>query len=159
MLSATASIGCVLLWDVGGGINVMDKYLYSSEDYVKAGALLGTGILTSFVGDEVNPVKALLEDYVSGENKPSEIMRQMAVVGMGIGYAGKPVDDLELAELLSPLRSSDTPIELASYAALSLGLIYLGTSNPDISTAMITALLERPVADLKHPACKFLCTG
>ena len=86
-------------------------------------------------------------------------MRQMAVVGIGIGYAGKPVEDLELDALLSPLLSSDTPIELASYSALSLGLIYLGTSNADISTAMITALLERPVADLKHPACRFLCLG
>ena len=29
MLSATASIGLVLLWDVDGGLTQIDKYLYS----------------------------------------------------------------------------------------------------------------------------------
>ena len=37
MMSATASIGLVLLWDVDGGLTQIDKYLYSPEDYIKAG--------------------------------------------------------------------------------------------------------------------------
>ena len=35
MLSATASLGLILLWDVDGGLTQIDKYLYSSEDYIK----------------------------------------------------------------------------------------------------------------------------
>lgn len=35
MLSAAASLGVVLLWDVDGGLTQIDKYLYSSEDYIK----------------------------------------------------------------------------------------------------------------------------
>ena len=35
MMSATASIGLVLLWDVDGGLTQIDKYLYSPEDYIK----------------------------------------------------------------------------------------------------------------------------
>ncbi len=35
MLSATATLGLVLLWDVDGGLTQIDKYLYSSEDYIK----------------------------------------------------------------------------------------------------------------------------
>ena len=35
MLSATASLGLVLLWDVDGGLTQIDKYLYSSEDFIK----------------------------------------------------------------------------------------------------------------------------
>lgn len=35
MLSATASLGLILLWDVDGGLIQIDKYLYSSEDYIK----------------------------------------------------------------------------------------------------------------------------
>ena len=37
MMSATASIGLILLWDVDGGLTQIDKYLYSPEDYIKAG--------------------------------------------------------------------------------------------------------------------------
>ena len=35
MLSAAASIGLVLLWDVEGGLTEIDKFLYSTEDYIK----------------------------------------------------------------------------------------------------------------------------
>jgi len=35
MLSTAASLGMLLLWDVDGGLTQIDKYLYSSEDYIK----------------------------------------------------------------------------------------------------------------------------
>ena len=35
MMSATASLGLVLLWDVEGGLTQIDKFLYSTEDYIK----------------------------------------------------------------------------------------------------------------------------
>lgn len=35
MLSATASLGLILLWDVDGGLTQIDKFLYASEDYIK----------------------------------------------------------------------------------------------------------------------------
>ncbi len=39
MLSATASLGLVLLWDVEGGLTQIDKFLYSNEDYIKVAPL------------------------------------------------------------------------------------------------------------------------
>ena len=35
MMSATASLGLVLLWDVEGGLTQIDKFLYSTEDNIK----------------------------------------------------------------------------------------------------------------------------
>lgn len=35
MLSATASMGLIQLWDIDAGLTQIDKFLYSSEDYVK----------------------------------------------------------------------------------------------------------------------------
>jgi len=35
MMSAAASLGLVLLWDIDGGLSQLDKYLYSKEDYIK----------------------------------------------------------------------------------------------------------------------------
>lgn len=35
MLSATASLGLVLLWDVEGGLTEIDKFLYSNEESIK----------------------------------------------------------------------------------------------------------------------------
>ena len=39
MLSATASLGLILLWDVDGGLTQIDKYLYSGEDYIKVSSI------------------------------------------------------------------------------------------------------------------------
>jgi len=64
MLSAAASLGMILLWDVDGGLTQIDKYLYSSEDYIKSGALLACGIVNSGVRNECDPALALLSDYV-----------------------------------------------------------------------------------------------
>lgn len=46
MMSAAASLGMLLLWNVDEGLSQIDKYLYSSEDYVKAGALLAVGMIS-----------------------------------------------------------------------------------------------------------------
>ena len=35
MLSATASLGLVYLWDIDVGLTQVDKYLYSPEDMIK----------------------------------------------------------------------------------------------------------------------------
>lgn len=35
MLSAAASLGLIHLWDVHGGLTPIDKYLYTSEEYIK----------------------------------------------------------------------------------------------------------------------------
>lgn len=35
LLSATASLGLIVLWDVDGGLSIIDKYLYSLDDNMK----------------------------------------------------------------------------------------------------------------------------
>ena len=40
MLSATASLGLILLWDVESGLTEIDKYLYSPEDYIKVSVFI-----------------------------------------------------------------------------------------------------------------------
>ena len=78
IMSTTASLGLILLWDVDGGLTQIDKYLYSAEDFIKAGALLACGIVNSGVRNECDPALALLSDYILHQNN---VMRIGAVVG------------------------------------------------------------------------------
>ena len=98
MMSATASIGLVLLWDVDGGLTQIDKYLYSPEDYIKAGALLACGIVNTGVKNDCDPALALLSDYV---DHSSPVMTIGAIFGLGLAYAGSNREDL--VELLLPV--------------------------------------------------------
>lgn len=79
MMSATASLGVIQLWGVDTGLPVIDKYLYSAEDHIVAGALLAIGLITSGVRNESEPALALLSEYVGGTAKAG--VRAAAIVG------------------------------------------------------------------------------
>lgn len=52
MLSAAASVGMLLLWDVENGFSSIDKYSLSTHVWIKAGALMANGrwfVFVSFV--------------------------------------------------------------------------------------------------------------
>jgi hypothetical protein len=83
--SATASLGMVTLWDVEGGLPLIDKYLYSTDNYVVAGALLAIGIVNSTVQNENDPAFALICDYVGNSD---QTVRIGAILGLGLAYAG-----------------------------------------------------------------------
>ena len=104
-MSAAASIGLILLWDVDGGLTQIDKYLYSPEDHIKAGALLATGIVNSGVRNECDPAQALLSDYVLHDNP---LMRVGAILGLGLAYAGSNRDDVvkKLLEVFADPKSN-----------------------------------------------------
>ena len=80
MVAATASLGLILLWDVDGGLVQIDKYLYSTEDPIKAGALLACGIVNSGIKTDCDPALALLSDYVLHQTL---LLRKGSTLGLG----------------------------------------------------------------------------
>eukprot|EP00064_Thunnus_orientalis_P009090 superscaffoldBa00001134_g9113 len=120
MLSAAASLGMILLWDVDGGLTQIDKYLYSSEDYIKSGALLACGIVNSGVRNECDPALALLSDYVLHN---SNVMRIGAIFGLGLAYAGSNREDV--LSLLLPVMG-DSKSSMEGVAVLGIALIAMG---------------------------------
>merc|ERR1712117_152414 len=156
MLSATASIGLVLLWDVDGGLTQIDKYLYSPEDYIKAGALLACGIVNTGVRNDCDPALALLSDYV---DHSSPVMTIGAIFGLGLAYAGSNREDL--VELLLPVFTDPkSSMEVIGIASLACGLICVGTCNEDVTTIILQVLMEKAESsDLKDSYAKFLPLG
>jgi len=157
MMSATASLGMILQWNVDEGLSQIDKYLYSPDDYVKAGALLAVGIVNSGVRNEIDPALALLNEFVENKTQNANI-RTGAILGLGLAYAG--TNRRDIADLLTPiLEESGTSIELIAHAGLALGLVFAATTDADISQAIIQALLERDEAALSNAYTRFLILG
>jgi len=156
MMSATASIGLILLWDVDGGLTQIDKYLYSPEDHIKAGALLACGIVNTGVRNDCDPALALLSDYV---DHSSSIMTIGAIFGLGLAYAGSNREDL--VELLLPVFTDPkSSMEVIGIASLACGLICVGTCNQDVTATIIQVLMEKAESsDLKDTFAKFLPLG
>ncbi|ODV77992.1 26S proteasome regulatory complex, non-ATPase subcomplex, Rpn1 subunit [Suhomyces tanzawaensis NRRL Y-17324] len=155
MISTTASLGSIHQWNINDGLQHLDKYTYSSDDEIKAGALLGIGIVSSNVHDDVDAALALLQEYVSDPNK---LLQASAINGLGIAFAGSSNE--EVLNLLSPLVSdSDVSMEISSLAALALGHVFVGTCHGDITSTILQSLLEKDFSQLTNKFVKFMSLG
>ncbi|KAI4491213.1 hypothetical protein M0802_010309 [Mischocyttarus mexicanus] len=152
MLSATASLGLIHLWDVDGGLVPIDKYLYTNDDYIKSGALLAIGLVNCGVRNECDPALALLSDYVLSNNLH---LRIGAILGLGLAYAGSQrsiIGDL----LISSLNDKQSTMEIVGLSAIGLGLVYVGTANSNISSAILQKLLELTLEELSNTHYRFI---
>jgi 26S proteasome regulatory subunit N1 len=153
-LSTVASLGSIHQWDIDG-LQILDKYLYSSEEEIKAGALLGMGLVGAGVHDEVESVLLLLQDYVTNSNKK---LAMSAILGLALSYSGSQNEDL--LNLLLPLVSNlEVPIEVSVLSALALGHAFVGTCNGEITSTILQTLLERDFEQLENKWIKFLALG
>jgi 26S proteasome regulatory subunit N1 len=153
-LSTVASLGSIHQWDIDG-LQTLDKYLYSSEEEIKAGALLGMGLVGAGVHDEVESVLLLLQDYVTNSNKK---LAMSAILGLALSYSGSQNEDL--LNLLLPLVSNlEVPIEVSVLSALALGHAFVGTCNGEITSTILQTLLERDFEQLENKWIKFLALG
>ncbi|XP_019524193.1 PREDICTED: 26S proteasome non-ATPase regulatory subunit 2 [Hipposideros armiger] len=155
MLSAAASLGMILLWDVDGGLTQIDKYLYSSEDYIKSGALLACGIVNSGVRNECDPALALLSDYVLHN---SNTMRLGSIFGLGLAYAGSNREDV-LTLLLPVMGDSKSSMEVAGVTALACGMIAVGSCNGDVTSTILQTIMEKSETELKDTYARWLPLG
>jgi len=158
MMSATASLGSILLWNVEEGLTQIDKFLYSSEEYVKAGAALAVGIISSGVRNDADPALALLAEHIEGD---SHVMKCAACTGLGIAYAGSGRE--EIVELLmSVVDSENTGPEAmleCSLAGLALGMICIGKCDEAVGSSLVQKLMEASDEDLDHSHARYLCLG
>ncbi|KAL8888823.1 MAG: hypothetical protein Q9215_003814 [Flavoplaca cf. flavocitrina] len=158
MISTTASMGMLLKWDIEGGLDQIDKYTYAPEDQIKAGALLAIGILNSGVRLDSEPALALLSD---DDNIMSKNVGKRVASIMGLGLACAGTNKQELLEVLLPIVE-DTSLEMhiSAMAALSLGLIFVGSGNDRVSEAIITTLLDEDrQKQLKDKWTRFMSLG
>lgn len=155
MLSASASLGLSLLWDTDEGLSQVDRYTYSSEEYIKAGALLATGILNSGVRTEADAALALLGEYVENKSVP---LKTSAITGLGLAYAGSQREDV--LQLLLPYVADETlSMETASLTSLALGLIFVGSANGEIASTILQTLMEREDKQLDEKWARYMVLG
>lgn len=156
MLSAAASLGMILQWNVEGGLNEIDRFFHNTDDYIKAGGCLALGILSSGVRNESDPAIALLTEYLEYNNHN---VRACAISGLGIAYTNS--QRMELKDILFPILSNTDNANIieVSFASLSLGLIFIGTCDEDISTTIAQRLMEATTEELNHTMSRFLILG
>ncbi|EKX73719.1 26S proteasome regulatory subunit 2, putative [Theileria equi strain WA] len=141
LLCAAASVGLLNLWNIDEGLSQIDKYQYSSDSNIKAGAFAAFGLASCGVVSESDPVAGLLMDQIDNQN-PTEKLG--AILGLGFGYAGSCRENI--LEILIPCIIDESPsntLECSVFSAISLGLIFVGTGNQEAAEAIIQTLIEK----------------
>ncbi|CAE7834175.1 PSMD2 [Symbiodinium sp. CCMP2592] len=143
MMSTVGSLGALLLWGIDEGLTQIDKYQWSSDVNLKAGALLAFGLVTCGVKNECDPAWALLGEQLEAEDGQ---LRLAAVVGLGYAYAGSCREDL-LENLTPMIVDTACSIECSAMAAVSLGLAFVSSCNDEVAQAILQTLIERQAVE------------
>ncbi|KRW98942.1 Armadillo-type fold [Pseudocohnilembus persalinus] len=141
LTAATASVGLVTMWEPDNGSEEINKFIDVKDGYMKEGACIGLGICNQGMPSDTDPAFALLSEHIEGNDGKDIYSKRGAIIGLGIAYAGSNRENIQ--ELLTPIAIDVTEnLELAAYAALSLGLVFVGSCNGEISETIWQALCE-----------------
>uniref|UniRef100_A0A914X4C9 26S proteasome non-ATPase regulatory subunit 2 n=1 Tax=Plectus sambesii TaxID=2011161 RepID=A0A914X4C9_9BILA len=165
MLSAAASQGLVLRWDIDTGLTRCDRFLYVTEDFIKAGTLLAIGIISSGIQDRSDPAAALLMDHIQSDRA---VMRIGSIFGLGLAYANSKRETVtkdeeggvifELKKVLTDTKPAANA-EVKGLTGLALGLICVGTADHQVAMDLLQILMEKTEIELKDPNMRFLALG
>jgi 26S proteasome regulatory subunit N1 len=158
---AAASLGLVSMWNVEEGLNRIDPLLYHSDVNVKAGAVLAIGVMHCGVKDEADAALALLSDYLLDDSAPTAV-RQAAILGLGICYAGTRKDEVKdvLEGVVSNAESTSIgAFTEAALASTALGLVFAGTADDEVGSSILQRLMEASTTDLDQSLSRLLVLG
>merc|ERR1740138_415379 len=143
MMSTVASLGSLYLWGMDEGMGQIDKYQYSTDTHLQAGALMAFGLVSCGIRNECDPAWALLGEQLEAEDEQA---RLAAVVGLGYAYAGSCREDL-LENLTPMIVDTACTIECSAMSAVSLGLIFVSSCSDEVAQAILQTLIERQAVE------------
>ena len=142
---ATASFGLVHMWEADEGMNAIDKFIYTPDESIIAGAYFAMGICNCGIKSEFDPCLDILLDRVK---KARDQVKLGAILGLSFAYAG--TNRSEILEVLTPIIiDTNYSVELSSMSALCLGLVYIGSCNDDVLNAIMQGVTEREASTLE----------
>lgn len=146
ILAATASLGLIYLWDVDACTDVISDYLDVKDGYAKGGACMGLGMASSGIWSDSDTAKGLLEDFLTSDDASVQLG---SAVGLGLAYAGTAREDfLEEEGLMYLISDLNIGPDVAGFAAVSLGLIFVSKSNEELINTVLSSLMERSEEEL-----------
>jgi 26S proteasome regulatory subunit N1 len=97
----------------------------------------------------------LLEEQLNSADNFSKVG---SVIGLGLAYAGSAREDL--LDVLTPLViDPNLTMEMSSFAALSIGLIFVGRCHEDAANSILQTLMERPETQLNMTVARYFAVG
>lgn len=150
-----AGVGLLCPWNIDTITDQLMVYFDNEGKWVRAGASLGIGICSAGVNDDNDMAFGLLSDQLDHQES---ILRECAILGLGMAYAGRSKAELQ-DSLTVKVVDTDISLKESAYAALSLGLSFVGQCNGDVAEAIVQTLMERDENQLNEHFAKYFGVG
>ena len=136
-----AGLGLVNIWDYLEGPGKLYEYAGNKETdiYKRAGRNMGLGISLSNIHDDNDIAVAVLLEELQDKNLNIKIS---ALFGLGLAAAGTQNEKL-LNSLLEVFQDFSYGFEVSAFISLTLGLIFIGSSNESVFEEIFTILISR----------------
>ncbi len=117
---------------------------------------MALGLTNSGITNENDPVQAILIDKL--ENCREESLKIGALMGLSFTYAGSARADL--LDVITPIiLDSSNSTRLQAVAALTIGMIFVGTCDSDVSTSILQTLMDKEEDQLNDPFTRMFALG
>lgn len=165
MSAAAAGHALLHLWDYEA-LNEAERFTNATDAEVRAGGVLGYGIIPCSIASEDDASIGMLDEYIAGEAAAgkSHAERCAGLQALGLAYAG--TGRMDVAEMLIPYVEDLGPdmknkldCDLVCNAAFSLGMVMAGTADEDATIALQSILVEPPEPLLEHPLRRHLAVA
>ena len=117
------------------------------DGFARSGACIGVGLYNTGVQDQNDTAKAILSEFLEQKREKNHCTRIGAIIGLGLAYAGSAREDF-IETLVPIIADNNIDITEVAFAALTLGLIFVGKCTEEAANAILCALMEREAADL-----------
>lgn len=155
---ALASMGMLYLWNIDEGPNKFDKWVQeenNNDPYIIMGALTANGIINAAVRSEFDIALPNIEKYIGKEDDRLQIG---AIFCAAIAYAGSGRKDV--VKLIKPLITAEgTTARVLSFAALAIGLIYIGTMRSGMMSKLVDKIVNLKDTEIDDKYVPLLSLG
>ncbi|RWS08204.1 26S proteasome non-ATPase regulatory subunit 2-like protein [Dinothrombium tinctorium] len=137
-ITVIASLGLIYRLHIEKGQEAIEKYIQSKDVKQRCGAILALCIMIK--GMKYNKNVQLMSKHLNAAN---EELKMATIIGFGISFAGQ--NRSEILDILQEiLKNVQSNVNLFVYgtAALSCGLIALGSANKELSEVLLLTLLH-----------------
>ncbi|KAF7456817.1 26S proteasome regulatory complex, non-ATPase subcomplex, Rpn1 subunit [Cryptosporidium felis] len=168
-MAVSASLGVVNLWNIDKGLANIDKFQWSDDPFIKAGALIAFGLISIRIKNECDPSFALISEYISSGEEPRE--EEVSAGGNETeGNGGGNSEDVKMdsGEQEQKERTASNKVTIVKTAVpnytirmgaiLGLGYSYIGTCREDIQELLVPILMD-PFSSLECSAVSALSLG
>ncbi|EEQ82794.1 hypothetical protein NCER_100429 [Vairimorpha ceranae BRL01] len=137
LITILGSVGCIEFWNPNKVMEILQDNIFGDISLKRTGSLLALALSSCKLYDENKTILSLLTSNL-GSNDPLHVIP--ILLGIQSIYCNTAEEDLK--ELLCPLVYSDN-LEISSFAAFTLGSIFVGTGDDEILSVLLQLYIEK----------------